>query len=368
MEYRQLPRGNANERFSVLGLGMGGIGKTPAEEIEAIVRKAIDNGVNFFDLCTAGATYAPVGRAIKGRREQVFLQCHFGAVYDENGEYGWCRDFDTIKKTFLWELDALGTDYVDFGFLHCVDEDADFDKLVQIGVLDYLKELKAQGIVRHIGFSSHTPSVANRIIDTGLIDMMMFSINPAYDFEKGDDYGIGSVKERFGLFRRCAREGVGISVMKPFFAGQLLSAEHSPFGRALTHAQCLQYALDRPGVLCAVPGVQTMEHLDQLLAFLSATPGEKDYSVIGSFTADAISGTCVYCNHCQPCPAGIDIGLVNKYYDLALAGDDIAANHYTKLTVKADACLHCGHCESRCPFGVKQESRMETIAAYFAEQ
>ena len=366
MEYRQLPHGNEHEKFSVLGLGLGGIGKTPADEIEAIARKAIDNGVNFFDLCTAGATYAPIGRAIKGRRDKVFLQCHFGAVYDENGEYGWCRDFDTIKKTFLWELGALGTDYVDFGFLHCVDEDADFDKLVEIGVLDYLKELKARGVVRHIGFSSHTPAVANRILDTGLIDMMMFSINPAYDFEKGDEYGIGSVKERFDLFQRCAREGVGISVMKPFFAGQLLSAEHSPFGQALTHSQCLQYAIDRPGVLCAVPGVQTMEHLDQLLAFLTTSPEEKDYSVIGSFTADTISGTCVYCNHCQPCPADIDIGLVNKYYDLAMAGDDIAANHYTKLTVKADACLHCGHCESRCPFGVKQESRMDAIDAYFA--
>ena len=365
MEYRQLPHGSAQERFSVLGLGLGGIGTTPPEEIEAIIRKAIANGINFFDLCTAGATYAPLGRAIAGQRDKVFLQMHFGAVYDEKGEYGWCRDFETIKKTFLWELETLGTDYADFGFLHCVDEDEDFDKLVEIGLLDYLKELKANGTVRHMGFSSHTPSVANRILDTGLMDMMMFSINPAYDFEKGDEYGIGSVKERFDLFRRCEKEGVGISVMKPFFAGQLLSREQSPFGVALTHSQCLQYAIDRPGVLVAVPGVQTMEHLDQLLQFLTATDEEKDYSVIGSFTADTISGTCVYCNHCQPCPAGIDIGLVNKYYDLALAGDTIAANHYTKLSVKADACLQCGHCESRCPFSVKQEARMAQINHYF---
>ena len=366
MEYRQLPRGNENEKFSVLGLGLGGIGQTPADEIEAIIRKAIDNGINFFDMCTAGATYAPFGRAIAGRRDKVFLQVHFGAVYDKDGEYGWCRDFEIIKKTFLWELETLGTDYVDFGFLHCVDEDEDYDKLVEIGVLDYLKELKAKGVVRHIGFSSHTPSVANRILDTGLVDMMMFSINPAYDFEKGDEYGIGSVKERFELFQRCAREGVGISVMKPFFAGQLLCADQSPFGQALTHNQCLQYAIDRPGVLVAVPGVQTMEHLDTLLKFLTATEAEKDYSVIGTFTADTISGTCVYCNHCQPCPAGIDIGLVNKYYDLALAGDAIAANHYTKLSVQADACLQCGHCEDRCPFGVAQMTRMTQIGEYFS--
>ncbi len=367
MEYRQLPHGNEKEKFSVLGLGMGGIQHTPAIEIEAIIRKAIDNGINFFDLCAGGTVYEPFGKAIKGQREKVFLQVHFGAVYDEKGEYGWCRDFKTIKETFLWELETLGTNYIDFGFLHCVDQNEDFDKLIEIGVVDYLKELKNKGIVRHIGFSSHTPSVANRIIDTGIIDMMMFSINPAYDFEKGDEYGIGSVAERRELFNRCQKEGVGISVMKPFFAGQLLSANHSPFGVALTHFQCLQYALDRPGVLTAVPGVQTMEHLDTLLGFMNATVEERDYSIIGTFTEDKINGICVYCNHCQPCPAGIDIGLVNKYFDLSLAGDAIATNHYDKLSIKASDCMQCGHCDARCPFGVNQSARMLSIADKFGK-
>ncbi len=367
MEYRQLPHGTPREKFGVLGLGMGGIQHTPPEQIEAIIRKAIAHGINFFDLCAGGAVYAPFGRAIAGQREKVFLQVHFGAVYDENGEYGWCRDFATIQKTFAWELEVLGTDYVDFGFLHCVDTHEDFDKLLEIGLVDHLKQLKAEGKVRHLGFSSHTPQVANRILDTGLMDMMMFSINPAYDFEKGDEYGIGSVSERMALFLRCQREGIGISVMKPFFAGQLLSADQSPFGTALTHAQCLQYALDRPGVLVAVPGVQTMEHLDTLLAFLTATEAQKDYSILGSFTADTITGTCVYCNHCQPCPAGIDIGLVNKYYDLAMAGDALAVGHYDKLSITADACLQCGHCDSRCPFGVAQGERMQKIARKFGK-
>ena len=365
MEYRKLPKGLENERFSVLGLGMGGIQHTHPDEIEAIIKKAIENGINFFDLCAGGAVYKPFGNAIKGLREKVFLQVHFGAVYDENGEYGWGRDFDTIKKTFLWELEQLGTDYVDFGFLHCVDEEDDLNKLIEIGLVDYLKELKEKGIIHHIGFSSHTPSVANKIIDLGIVDMMMFSINPAYDFEKGDEYGIGSVKERFDLFKRCDKEKIGISVMKPFFAGQLLNKEQSPFGIALTHNQCLQYAIDRPGVLVTVPGVQTMKHLDTLLKFITATKEEKDYSIISNFTADKINGTCVYCNHCQPCPMGIDIGLINKYYDLALAGDKIAENHYDKLSIKADSCIKCGHCESRCPFNVKQESRMEEIKRYF---
>lgn len=124
MEYRKLPHGNKNENFSVLGLGLGGIGQTPPDEIEAIICKAIDNGINFFDMCTAGATYAPFGRAIAGRREKVFLQVHFGAVYDENGEYGWCRDFETIKKRLQNLITALQSFYIRllsdslFSFLH----------------------------------------------------------------------------------------------------------------------------------------------------------------------------------------------------------------------------------------------------------
>lgn len=367
MEYRKLPHGN--ERISVLGLGTGGIQNSSDSEIERVILKAIENGINFFDLCGGGRNvYAPIGKAFKGNRGNVYVQMHFGAVYNDKGEYGWSRDLDEIKRTVDWELNTLKTDYIDFGFLHCVDEDEDFDKLISGGVFAHIKELKAQGIVRHIGFSSHTPSVANRILDTGEIDMMMFSINPAYDFEKGDEYGIGTVSERFALFRRCEAEGVGISVMKPFHAGKLLSGSTSPFGAELSRYRCLQYALDRPGVLTAVPGVRNLSDLEALLGFADAAPEEKDYSVIGTFTADKISGNCVYCSHCQPCPAGIDIGLVNKYYDLALVGDKLAASHYEKLSVKADACLSCGHCDSRCPFGVKQQERMKEIAEYFGKE
>lgn len=369
MEYRKLPHGTENEAFGVLGLGMGGIQKSSDAEIEAVVKKAIKHGINYFDLCAGAANvYAPVGRALKGLREKLFMQIHFGAVYNKAGEYGWSRNFKEIKKTVEWEFETLGIDYADMGLLHCVDEDGDYNNLVAAGVLDYMKDLKKQGLIRHIGFSSHTPSVANRILDTGFCDIMMFSINPAYDFEKSDECGSGSESERAELFRRCQRDGVGISVMKPFCAGKLLEKEASPFHEALTKYQCIQYAIDRPGVLCVLPGVRGMEDLDALLGFSNATPEEKDYAAIKGFTASAITGSCVYCNHCQPCPVGIDIGLVNKYYDLALAGDKMAAKHYEKLIVKADKCISCGHCDERCPFGAVQSQRMKEIKAYFEQQ
>ena len=106
--------------------------------------------------------------------------------------------------------------------------------------------------------------------------------------------------------------------------------------------------------------------MQELIGFADAPENEKDYSVIGKFTPAAAKGNCVYCNHCQPCHAGIDIGLVNKYYDLDLAGDKMAADHYDKLSIKADACIGCGHCDSRGPFKVPQRKRMKDIEKYFA--
>lgn len=367
MEYRKLPHGD--EHIGVLGIGTGGIHKNTDAGIEEIIRTAIDHGVNFFDLCAGGKNvYKPFGMAIAGQRDKVYFQLHLGAVYDSKGEYGWSRDMTVMRKTFEWELSELGTNYADFGFLHCIDEDGDLDELVRIGALDYIKELKDEGKVRHIGFSSHTPSAANRVLDTGLIDLMMFSINSAYDLERGDELGIGSVSERAELFRRCEKMGVGISVMKPFHGGKLLDEKTSPFGISMTKNQCIQYALDRPGVLAVVPGVRSLTDLQELIGFPDAPEKEKDYSVIGKFTPAAAMGNCVYCNHCQPCPAGIDIGLVNKYYDLALAGDKMAADHYGKLTVKADVCIGCGHCDNRCPFRTKQSERMKEINQYFSQR
>lgn len=364
MEYRKLPKGE--EMISTLGLGMGGIQKSSPEEIQAVIESAIGHGINFFDLCAGGKNvYEPFGKAIKNCREKVYFQLHFGAVYKENGEYGWSRNLNVIKNTFDWEMKALGTDYVDFGFLHCIDEDSDFEDIVKKGIFNYVRDLKAKGIVRHIGFSSHTPSVANKLLDTGLMDIMMFSINPAYDLECGDEYGIGTTNERAELFRRCEKEGIGISVMKPFHGGQLLAESTSPFKQALTKNQCIQYCLDRPAALTVVPGVRGLNDLNELLKYPASTKEDRDYSLIGKFTPETATGNCVYCNHCQPCPAGIDIGIVNKYYDLSLAGDDMAANHYDKLVIKADACLKCGHCDKRCPFKVKQQDKMRKIAEYF---
>ena len=108
----------------------------------------------------------------------------------------------------------------------------------------------------------------------------MFSINPAYDYQKEGDYAIGGVNERQNLYRRCESEGVGISVMKAFSGGQLLNAKTSPFGKALTEYQCIQYALDKPGVITVLPGVKLSGFKTYLGDLLMLYQKEKDYSIL----------------------------------------------------------------------------------------
>jgi len=118
-----------------------------------------------------------------------------------------------------------------------------------------------------IELSSHTPSTICRVLDEVPIDMLMFSVNPGYDYQKGD-YAKGTAEERAAVYHRCEAEEIGISVMKPFSGGQMLDAALSPFGKALTQYQCMQYALDRPGVLTVLPGASSVEHL---LGFFEST-------------------------------------------------------------------------------------------------
>ena len=362
MEYRKLPHGE--EEISIIGLGTSVVGEKGEKNIIDTVSYAIDGGINYIDLAGGHANiFAGIGKAIEGRRSKVMFQLHFGADYT-SGEYAWNLTLDGVKKSVAWQLDNLKTDYIDFGFMHCLDEEADLQIYEERGILEYLLDLKKQGVVRHLGLSTHAPAIANQVLDRKLIDMLMFSLNPMYDYEQGE-FAFGQSKERYQLYTRCEKEGVGISVMKPFNAGLLLDARKSPFKIALTPAQCIQYALDRPGVLTVLQGPADLVELKNNLAFLNTTPEERDYSVIGTCTPAATQGICVYCKHCHPCPVGLDIGLINKYYDLALLGDTLAAQHYQTLAKKADLCISCGHCNSRCPFKVDQMARMSEINSYF---
>ena len=361
MNYRINKR--TGDRISEIGIGSAYMYAGGMDGAVKALRRAVEGGINYFDLAAGDGSSFPIyGEALHDLRDRIFYQIHFGADYSA-GTYGWSLEPDVVKRSVEWQLKNLRTDYIDYGFIHCQDEISDWETYRENGILDMILKLKKMGVVHHIGLSSHTPGVIQRIMDDAEIDMLMFSVNPAYDYGHGE-YANGSTDERAEVYKRCEKEGVGISVMKPFSGGQLLDAEQSPFGKALTQYQCIKYALDRPGILTVLPGASNIEEVEHLLAYYDQPEEALDYSVISSLTPKEASGKCVYCNHCKPCPAGLDIGLINKYYDLAKAGDALAVEHYRTLEKNASDCISCGHCDSRCPFHVNQSARMQEISAY----
>lgn len=172
------------------------------------------------------------------------------------------------------------------------------------------------------------------------------------------------------MYKLCEQNDVGITVMKPYAGGRLFDEKRSPFGVALTPVQCIHYCLTRPGVAAVMAGYDTPEHVEQAVAYETASREEKDYAhVLAEAPRHTFAqGECTYCGHCKPCPAQIDIAMVNKYYDLATMQPEVPATvkaHYDAMDHHADACIGCRSCESRCPFGVKIAERMAKTAELF---
>ena len=366
MIFREL--GKTGCSVSAIGLGCEHLDRKPYEQVKETVDAALSYGVNIMDVFMPGATVrGHIAKALGDRRRDVFIQGHIGAT-DVNQQYDISRDMPTVKKYFEDLLRIFGG-YIDFGMMFFIDSEKDYKSVFETEFADYVQKLKRDGDIRHIGFSSHNPLTAAKAIETGLPDMMMFSINLPFDmlppdtyvfdhFEK--DFGVGVFRgidpERARLYKLCTKKQVGITVMKTLGAGKLLNAEQSPFRNPMTIQQCIEYALSRPAVASVLPGCKTSAEVDGVMKYLTCGDDEKDYSHILNETRNDFRGNCLYCNHCQPCPAEIDIAAVMKYLDIALLDEGntppSVLSHYQSLDKNASCCIRCGNCESRCPFGV----------------
>ena len=381
MEYRTLGRTG----LSVSSVGLGGEwleGKT-AEEVSAVLDAAIDAGMNYLDVfMPEPAVRTHIGDALAGRREKMLIQGHIGTVF-EDGQYKRTRDLAQTKASFDDLLARLKTDYVDVGMLHYVDSADDYAAVFDSEILQYALSLKESGKIRFLGMSSHNPEIALRAVRTGLIDVLMFSINPAYDFEDSasDIYaqmefsGLKAAgvhrpdSARRDLYGFCEAEEVGIVVMKALAGGRLLDASQSPFGKPLTVPQCIHYSLTRPGVTSVLVGCASPEEVLAAASYCTASAAERDYSSVFSGNPQIqTAGNCLYCGHCKPCSAHIDIPTVFKLLDLALAAEETPATveeHYASLEYNADDCIECHLCERNCPFGVKIALKMERARRIF---
>ena len=371
---------------SEISLGCEHLQGKSCETVRSVIDAALDNGINYLDVfMSEPEVRTNIGRALEGRRGNVMIQGHIGACH-VNGQYKVSRDINECVTAFEDLLTRLKTDYIDVGFIHFVDKLTDWESLPESEMMRYVLSLKEKGIIKAVGMSSHDPITAKKAVESGLIDVLMFSLNPAYDLVpserdmtevfneviegKKQDYSALTLENaRAELYRACEEKGVAITVMKSLAMGTLLSAERSPLGVAMTEAQCIDYALSRPAVAAVMVGMQTADEVREAVRYYDVPEAERDSSrVLGGLGMFSAQGLCMYCNHCLPCPVRIDIASVNKYLDLVeldkRPADSVKA-HYFSLEANADNCIGCGVCEERCPFNVPVRERMKRAAEIF---
>lgn len=380
MEYREL--GRTGIKVSVIALGCEGFVANEGALTEQLLNAAEQGGINCIDL------YAPqpemrsrLGKWLRGRRGKFVLQAHLCTVWQE-GQYKRTREIGEVKASFEDLLTRLATDYIDIGMIHYVDSLEDWEAVAGGPVMAYAREMQAQGKIRYIGLSSHNPAAAMQAVQSGLIDVLMFSVNPCYDLQPANEdcYALWDGKnydrqlvnmdpEREALYETCSRLGVAITVMKAFGGGDLLDEELSPAGKALTVNQCLHYALTRPGVAAVMSGAHTVDELEKCLEYTTATDVEKDYAAaFAALPKISWEGHCMYCGHCAPCPQGIDVAAVTKFLNLTKAQNSVpetVREHYAALRHHAGECVKCGACEKRCPFKVTVIQNMQEAVKVF---
>lgn len=380
MEYREL--GRTGIKVSVIALGCEGFVANEGALTEQLLNAAEQGGINCIDL------YAPqpemrsrLGKWLRGRRGKFVLQAHLCTVWQE-GQYKRTREIGEVKASFEDLLTRLATDYIDIGMIHYVDSLEDWEAVAGGPVMEYARELQAQGKIRYIGLSSHNPAAAMQAVQSGLIDVLMFSVNPCYDLQPANEdcYALWDGKnydrqlvnmdpEREAMYETCSRLGVAITVMKAFGGGDLLDEELSPAGKALTVNQCLHYALTRPGVAAVMSGAHTVDELEKCLEYTTAADVEKDYAAaFAALPKISWEGHCMYCGHCAPCPQGIDVAAVTKFLNLTKAQNSVpetVREHYATLRHHAGECVKCGACEKRCPFKVTVIQNMQEAVKVF---
>jgi predicted aldo/keto reductase-like oxidoreductase len=371
MEHRRLGRTGLD--VGVIGLGTEYLHKKPRETVVATIRAAIERGVSYFDVVFSFAEYLDnLAVAFQGCRDKVILTGHLGSG-EKDGQYRKTRSPKKSEAHFLDLLSRLDTDHVDVLFLHNCDSQKDYDRLMgPAGVLCLARRLREEGKARFLGFSGHTVATALQAVESGIVDVLMFPISMAAHAAPGKQ----------DLFRACVKHGVGLVAMKPFAGGKLLREERTirvaryMAGGAesfkikktapITPVQCLAYVLAQVGVSTALPGCANPQQVEAALAYLDASEEERDFSAHLAEFEQVVEGECVYCNHCLPCPAEIDIAQVNRLLDMAQQRVTAEVRGaYAALPARASACTQCGACVERCPFGVDVTDRMEQAAAMF---
>ncbi|KQC05930.1 MAG: aldo/keto reductase [Candidatus Cloacimonas sp. SDB] len=365
MQYRKL--GRTGLQVSVLGFGAmrlpvldNDTKKIDEKLAEKMILYAIDKGVNYIDTAYpyhGGESERFLGRLLKGGlREKVLLATKLPcwSINDST-------DFD---KYFTEQLEKLQTDYFDCYLLHALDKES-WKKICDLGVLEWCEKKKAAGKIKFLGFSFHDQySVFKQIVDA----------YDNWDFCQ-IQYNYMDTNYQAGKrgFEYASRKGLGVIIMEPLRGGQL--AEDPPaeiadlwknFSSARSYADgALQWLWNQPDVSIVLSGMSNMQHVKENIASAeTAQPNiltSKELDLYKKVRREYIKRSpirCTGCKYCEPCPQKVAISSILGVFMMNAMYDDLKRsrtvyNKFIQADARADKCIECGECESKCPQNIK---------------
>lgn len=370
MPYR--PFGQTGKMVSPLGFGcmrlpaFDGPCGADIDEKEAIrmIRHAIDNGVNYVDtafMYHGNNSEGLVGKALKdGYREKTYLAT--------KSPFGWFQKPDDFEQHLQIQMERLEVETIDFYMLHAANLDSWNNIALKFGLLEKLEKAKAEGKIRHIGFSFHDTYDAFQTIVDGYDSWDFCQIQLNY-IDVVNQAGIKGLEY-------AASKGLGVIIMEPLLGGKLanppenmrrtLPAEKSPVEWAL------DYLWNRPEVSLILSGMSSMEQVEDNLRYAAASSvGMLSQQELAMFEkAKEVYDTmarvpCTKCSYCMPCPFGVQIPSVFEAYNKSVLSMEEAKSMYDGLDGKASLCRACRKCEKHCPQHIPVSERMPEVEAFF---
>ncbi|MCI5649662.1 MAG: aldo/keto reductase [Fusicatenibacter sp.] len=372
MQYRKF--GNTGLEVSALGFGCM---RFPTVEVDgrkvidedraiAMVRNAIDEGVNYIDTAYPyhdGQSEVVVGKALAdGYREKVYLATKSPVWMIKKPE-----DFERFLDE---QLKKLNTDHIDFYLLHALGRERFEDTVKKFDLVRHMEQAKAEGKIRHIGFSFHDD------LDT------FKEIVDYYDWDFCQiQYNYADIKQQAGTegLIYASSRGLGVVIMEPLRGGKLAvpaphMADELPKGKTPVE-WALDFLWDQPEVSLLLSGMSTEQQVVDNLVYASRSStgmlSEEEKAAMekaGEIFNTMALVKCTKCQYCLPCSVKINIPEIFAIYNkTATDGKQEAKELYDACEVKADACVRCVRCEKVCPQHIGISTMMQEISEYFEE-
>lgn len=341
-------------------------GKINEPESERMIDRAVASGVTYFDTAYPyhdGASEPFVGKVMKKYDRSSFYLATKLPVWK-------IEKLEDVDPVFQEQLARLQTEYIDFYLLHGLDKER-FDKMLRLGVIEHLEELKKQGKIRYLGFSFHDDyETFEKILNHREWDFCQIQINYMDANEQAGVKGCRLAEEK----------GVPIVVMEPVKGGSLAVYADDIAQRfrnldpqASVASFAMRWAADQPSVKVVLSGMSTMEQVeDNLKTFTDYRPlseGEnKEIENIVALINSRVKNGCTGCRYCMPCPAGVDIpGNFRAWntYHMFQNYNAVKWNWEVELAdgKQAKCCVKCGKCEAACPQKLSIREDLEKVQA-----